>query len=300
MTQKNVTRNYKDSLFRMIFSDENELLALYNAMNGSHYTDPKLLVIKTLDNAIYLNIKNDVSFLIDNRLNLYEHQSTYNPNIPLRDLFYVADQLQEIVKDEDIYKTTLIKIPTPEFVVFYNGTREQPDRKMLQLSDSFEVPADEVKLELLVTMLNINIGHNQELMAQCKTLRDYSLYVEKVRAYTKTMLLEEAVERAVNECIQDDILKKFLLKQKAEAIKVTIYEYDEALHEKTLREEGREEGELRKVIEIIQKKLSKGMNVTTIAEHLEESVDFVEKVVTVIHDNPSAGTGEILEMVKTL
>ncbi|MCD7836842.1 MAG: hypothetical protein LUG83_09405 [Lachnospiraceae bacterium] len=235
-------RNYKDSVFRMIFSDKKELLALYNALNGSHYTDPEILTIKTLENAIYMNIKNDLSFLLHDGLYLYEHQSTFNPNMPLRDLFYVADEFQEIIRMEDLYKSTKVKIPTPEFVTFYNGKQKQPERKLLKLSDAFEKRVERPGMELIVTMLNINAGCNKELMEQCRTLRDYALYVEKVRSYSQTMETDEAVEKAVTECIKDDILKEFLLRQRAEAVKVTIYEFDQEQHNQTLREEGYVEG----------------------------------------------------------
>ncbi len=215
--QSATVRTYKDSLFRMIFSDKKELLTLYNALNGSDYTDPDELEIKTLENAIYLNMKNDLSFLLHDRLYLYEHQSTFNPNMPLRDLLYAADQLQEMVKEEDLYKSTQVRIPTPEFVTFYNGKQKQPERQLLKLSDAFEKRVERLSLELIVTMLNMNVGYNKELMKQCRTLRDYALYVEKIRTYSKTMETDAAVERAVTECIRDGILKDFLLRQRAEA-----------------------------------------------------------------------------------
>ncbi|MDD3796512.1 MAG: hypothetical protein PHE06_11190 [Lachnospiraceae bacterium] len=295
--QTAVQRNYKDSLFRMVFSDKKELLVLYNAMRESHYTDPDLLEIKTLENAIYMTIKNDLSFLIDFRLYLYEHQSSVSPNLPLRDLFYVADQLQELIRKEDLYKSTLVRIPTPEFVVFYNGVQKQPERKILRLSDAFIKETDAPKLELEVTVLNINVGYNQKLMDACKTLRDYSLYVEKVREFIKSMKPEAAVAKAVEECIHDDILKDFLLSQRAEAIKVTIYEYDQAQHEETLREEGRTEGELLKVIKLIIEKRRKQLTVPVIAEHLEEKEEFVTRVCEVIEANPEAAAEEILEKI---
>ena len=122
-----VNRTYKSTLFIMLFEDKKNLLELYNAISGKHYTDPELLEITTLENAIYMSIKNDVSFLIDGRLSLYEHQSTYNPNLPLRFLLYIANQYSEITRNVNLYGSKIVKIPTPEFIIFYNGKKDCPD-----------------------------------------------------------------------------------------------------------------------------------------------------------------------------
>ena len=235
-------RNYKDSIFRMLYLDKKELLSLYNAVNGTHYTDVDGLEINTLQNAIYMNMKNDVSFLFNFQVNLYEHQSTVNPNIPLRDLLYVSKLLQNIVKDSDLYGTTLVKIPAPRFVVFYNGKEHQPERRVYKLSDAFSKKQDVPELELMVTVLNINEGNNAEILGNCKTLREYMQYTEKVRAYAMQMPIELAVERAITECIQEDILAEFLKKNRAEAMEVSIFEYNEELHLENLRREGYEDG----------------------------------------------------------
>lgn len=235
-------RNYKDSIFRMLYLDKKELLSLYNAVNGTHYTDVNGLEINTLQNAIYMNMKNDVSFLFNFQVNLYEHQSTVNPNIPLRDLLYVSKLLQNIVKDSDLYGTTLVKIPAPKFIVFYNGREKQPERRVYKLSDAFSKKQDEPELELMVTVLNINAGNNAEILGSCKTLREYMLYTEKVRGYAMQMPIEQAVERTITECIKEDILAEFLKKNRAEAMEVSIFEYNEELHLANLRREGYEEG----------------------------------------------------------
>lgn len=154
-------RNHKDTVFRMIYKNPRELLELYNSVNESDYTDPDLLKINTLENAIYTNVKNDVSFVFDCSLNLYEHQSTINPNMPLRMLEYVADVLQKLILQEDLYGERLILIPTPRFIVFYNGTRDQPERLEYRLSSAFEKPMDRPELELIVTVLNINEGKTE-------------------------------------------------------------------------------------------------------------------------------------------
>lgn len=232
----------KDSIFRMLYLDKRELLSLYNAVNGTHYTNSEDLEINTLQNAIYMNIKNDVSFLFNFQVNLYEHQSTVNPNMPLRDLFYVSDLLQNYVKDFDLYGRGLVKIPAPRFIVFYNGREKQPERRVYKLSDAFSKKQDEPEMELTVTVLNINAGNNAELLGNCKTLREYMQYIERVREYATQMVIEEAVERAITECIREGILAEFLKRNRAEAIKVSIYEYNEELHLENVRREGYEEG----------------------------------------------------------
>ena len=237
-----VKRNYKDSIFRMLYLDEKELLSLYNAVNRTNYTDVENLEINTLQNAIYMNMKNDVSFLFNFQVNLYEQQSTVNPNMPLRDLIYVSKLLQNMIRDCDLYGSTLVKIPAPRFVVFYNGTCKQPERKVYRLSDAFSKKQDEPELELMVTVLNINAGNNAEILGNCKTLREYMQYTDKVRSYALHMPIEDAVEQAVTECIKEDILADFLKKNRAEAMEVSIFEYNEELHLANLRREGYEEG----------------------------------------------------------
>lgn len=240
-------KDYKDNLFRMVFREKENLLALYNAVNGTHYTDSEELEIVTLENAIYMNMKNDISFLIDFQLNLYEHQSTFNPNMPLRNLLYVAREYQKFAENKSLYASVRVKIPTPKFVVFYNGAARQPERQILKLSDLFEKKAGEPELELKVTMLNINSGNNRELMEGCRLLKEYTLYVERVRLYAENMVLEKAVERAVRECIEEEILSEFLTKYRAEAISMSIFEYNEEKEKELMRQAeyaaGEEQGE---------------------------------------------------------
>ena len=248
-----VARNHKDRLFRMIFREKKELLSLYNAVNGTSYTNTEELEIVTLENAIYMNMKNDLAFIMDSYLNLYEHQSTYSPNMPLRDLFYIAKELQGQVDHRDLYRNTLIKIPTPRFLVFYNGSEEQAEKKYLRLSDAFQKSMDDPDLELVVTMLNINLGKNRKLLEQCQTLKEYAIYVKKVRTYAKSMKVEEAVDRAVRECINEGILREFLLQNRKEAVEMSIFEYDEEAVFEIVRkdeyEKGHQEGIQEGVIE---------------------------------------------------
>ena len=235
-------RMYKSRIFAMLFSDRNELLKLYNAINGTSYDDPDLLQVNTLENAVYMSMQNDVSFIIDMRLNLYEHQSTYSPNLPVRYLLYVADVYSDYTKDMNLYGTKAVKLPTPRFVIFYNGQAEQPDRKELKWAELASTPESDPSRELKAVMLNINKGHNRKLMETCRTLQDYAEYTFRVREYAAEMPLDLAVEQAITECISEGILADFLRKNRAEAKKVSIYEYDEERHMRQTREEGMEEG----------------------------------------------------------
>lgn len=283
-----VNRNYKDTIFRMLFSDRKNLLSLYNAINGTSYENPEELEIVTLENAIYMGMKNDLAFIMDMNLYLYEHQSTYNPNIPLRNLFYIADEYQRLVVQKSLYSTVIQKIPTPRFIVFYNGTKKVDDYNEFRLSSAYENSTDNPDLELRVTMLNVNDGHNLELMEHCRTLKEYAKYVARVRKYvTQNIPLEEAVTRAVDECIEEGILAEFLMKNKAEVIKVSIYEYDKEFEEKKLRkaeyeagvEAGIELGERSLLENQIRKKLKKGKPIEQIADELEEAVTTIQRII---------------------
>lgn len=278
MTQK-TNRLYKSRLFVMIFEEKKKLLELYNAVSGKHYEDPELLEINTLDNAIYMSMKNDISFLIDARLALYEHQSTYSPNLPLRFFLYLADLYSDMIRNVNLYSSKKVQLPTPHFVVFYNGERKQPDRKILKLSDLYSVVEKEYKLNLEVLMLNINSGHNPELMESCHTLWEYAEYTNRVRTYAKEMAVDKAVEQAVTECIQEGILKEFLEKNKAEAMKVSIYEYDEERHIRQEREEAWEEGREAVLQSLIRKKLEKGKSLREIADELETEEGEIRRLI---------------------
>ena len=240
-------RNYKDTVFRMLFSDRKNLLSLYNAVNQRDYKNPEDLEIVTLENAIYMGMKNDLAFIVDTNLYLYEHQSTYNPNMPLRDLFYICSEYQKLVDKKSLFSSTLQKIPAPNFIEFYNGSTVIADCTELRLSSAFEHLSGEPKLELVVTVLNVNEGHNADLMQHCSMLKEYSQYVARVRHYASDMPLNEAVKHAVDECIREGILAEFLTRNRNEVISMSIFEYDKELEEKKLRkaeyEYGFSEGE---------------------------------------------------------
>ena len=238
----NVAKDYKDRLFRMIFNDREKLLELYNAMNGSDYKDASELQVVTLENAIYLSMKNDVAYVLHDELFLYEQRSTKNANMPLRCLFYASDTYSVLVKDKNIYGTKMLPLPSPTFVVFYNGKQKMDEESELRLSDAFVKKQENPNLEVIVKVKNINMGNSRELFEKCRPMRDYMIFVDKVRRYSQEQTLEDAVEQTIRECMEEDVMADFLKRNRAEVVKMCLYEYDEEKQREFDREEGREEG----------------------------------------------------------
>ncbi len=289
VTAAKPVRNHKDTVFRMLFREKKNLLELYNALNGTAHTDETALEVYTLENSIYMNVKNDVSLLFDGELCLFEHQASVNPNLPLRDLSYVTRQLERYTEGKSLYGRRLVRIPEPRFVVFYNGMEEQPEQSILRLSDSFLKRTQHPELELKVRILNINYGKNRELMEKCKTLEGYSILVARIRAHAKELPLEEAVDRAVTECIRENILADFLTRQRAEVKAMSIFEYDEAKERKLLQETYLEEG-----IEIgMERGIKQGMEQGIKRGILTTLIDLVhEKMISVRDAARQAGLSE--------
>ncbi len=241
--RNNVRRDYKDTVFHDLFSDKEHALSLYNALNGTDYKNTDRLEIVTLSDAIYMHGKNDVSILFQNLLELWEHQSTLNYNMPLRGLIYYAHNIDGILKSRgvNLYGKKLIKIPAPDYYVFYNGREKAPDRQELKLSDAFEIMNE--GYEWTAHMLNINAGHNKELLQKCPALNGYITLVQYIREYQAEGLeLSAAIDRGIDRCIREGVLKEYLLKKKSEVKLMLLTEFDEELFARTMKEEGREEG----------------------------------------------------------
>lgn len=242
-----INREHKDRLFRRIFEKKEDLLSLYNALNESDYRDADALEIYTMDSFVYMGMRNDLSFLIDMTLNVYEHQSTYNPNMPLRGFFYMSSAYQKYVALNrlDIYSSKMIPLPLPRYYVFYNGTKKMPDESTLYLTDSMsgEDVAEKSSVQFAAHMININAGHSSGIMKRCPRLYQYSLFIEKIRMNQKRGLpLKEAVEAAVDSCIKKEILADILLGNKAEVTDMILQEYDENLHISNEKEISYQEG----------------------------------------------------------
>ena len=242
MSNRIANRNYKDSLFRKIFGENKEnALSLYNAVNGSNYTNADDLEYTTLEDVVYMKMKNDMSFLFGTSLNLYEHQSTYNPNMPLRGFLYFADLYRKLIDDnEKIYTQKVVKIPNPQYIVFYNGPISDMNENMrkLKLSDCFERPDKSGEFEWTATMVNINLEFNAELFQKCRILEEYSIVIRRVKDYNQRgMSLSDAISRTVDECIEENILRDILEMQKKEAVNMVLTEFNEERYEQLIREE---------------------------------------------------------------
>lgn len=243
-----INRKYRDRLFCVLFGQDREaLLQLYNALHGTAYTNPSQLTIVTLDNVIYMKMVNDLAFVVAGVLNLYEHQSTYNPNMPLRFMLYIAEEYDRITHSQnaDIYGEKLVLLPTPQCVVFYNGPGKTGDEELLRLSDALqnkEIPPD---LELTVHLRNINLGHNRVLMSQCPRLWEYASLVGRIREnLTGGMSTNAAVEEAVSYCVEQGILTEFLRENRSGVMGMlrALTEFDEKKHIRLMKQYAREDG----------------------------------------------------------
>ena len=269
-------REYKSDVFSMLLEEPANALEVYNGLNGTNYEDPNELEIHLLDKGISLSIYNDSSFIIDMNLSLYEHQSTYNPNIPLRNLIYLVNVWQDFINNRDLYGRRLIKIPTPHFAVFYNGTENRPEVEEMYLSSAFEHPTEHPEIELKCMVYNINKGKNVELLERCTVLKNYMYFVDMVRFYKKQLgnsqeTLEQAIEMAIDDCIQNHILEDFLKKRRAEVIKVTQLDYTWERREELIRKEEYEEG-INAVLQIIEQ-LKQGIEPDVIiAQGVDEEI----------------------------
>ena len=206
-------RTYKDSVFCRIFNEKKELLSLYNALNMSHYENPDDLEIITLDNALFLQMKNDVAFLINtNEMCLIEHSSTVCLNYPLRSLLYLAREYEVILEQRN-----------------------------------------EQCLELFVKVLNINNGMNENVLNGCKALKDYVILISKIREnYNEIGDLAKAIHKAVDYCIEADHLRSFLIRNRAEVEPMllsegAVEEYVDSMNEVKEQEIERLKRELSKV-----------------------------------------------------
>jgi uncharacterized protein YaaW (UPF0174 family) len=255
---ENVNERHKDTVFTFLFSNPALLRELYSAIEGITLPPDVPIDINTLSDVLFRRQRNDISFLLNNRLIvLIEHQSTINDNMPLRFLMYIAKLYQEITCPEDKFKRKLGKIPKPEFIVLYNGEDNYPDYKELRLSDAF-MKTDKIKidlpLELVVQVYNINKGRNQEILSKSHTLYSYSRFIDKIREYQKEYqwkypdkdekkkLLDKAARSAIKYCIKNNILKDFLRKHGSEVLNMLYAEYDPEVEMKVVREEALEEG----------------------------------------------------------
>ena len=283
----NVVVKYKDNVFCMLYREKENLLDLYNALRGSNYTNVDDLQVTTLNGGSYMKYKNDASFVLNMSLYMFEQQSSKNENMPLRFLHYLSDVYREMFSNDVLHRRSMIKIPVPHFVTFYNGLEKWiEEEEEIKLSDMYEIPVDNPQLELKVRVININ--RDADILSKCETLRGYMTFVNKTRCKTQVERkdVKQAVLEAIDECMEENILVDFFEKHREEVVEVSIYDYDEEKVRKTLADEAREEGvaegikegikegigkgeTLTKIIQII-KKVKKSKPLPTIASELEE------------------------------
>ena len=313
--RSNGNREYKSDVISMKLQIPEYALDVYNAMNDSVYTDPDMIQIMRLENGISLSVRNDASFFISNYLNLYEHQSTYSPNAPLRFLIYLTNLLKKTIRKRDLYGRKRVQIATPHFAVFYNGTEKRPEKEVLKLSDAFINQTDTPEIELTVTVYNINPNNNTQLLEKSEVLRSYMIFVNRVRenlehqkkiaqnapeydeaAYEEE--LEVAINEAIDYCVKHHIMEEFFRENRNEVTKSMVLDYTWERREELIRAEeyedgkregleiGRAEGEKRGRAEgererdrfLINRWLQKGKTVAEIAEDLGKSEEYVESL----------------------
>ena len=278
----NTNAKYKNSVFSFLFSNPDAIRELYGAIQGVVLPPDTSIDINTLSGVLYMDQINDLSFTVGNLLVvIMEHQSSINPNMPLRLLMYIAYVYEKIINRSLLYSTKLEKIPAPEFIVLYNGKEPYPDRSTLRLSDAFkdacgllgvENPAP--SLELVVQVYNINSGHNTEILEKSRTLGGYSAFVGKVREYEQTFTFEEAMKKALKYCIDNDILKTFLETHSSEVFNMLLTEWNTEEAKVVWREEGREE----KGMEIVRNALAEGFSIEAVHKITGIDIKFIQNI----------------------
>ena len=304
--RSNGNREYKSDVISMMLQIPEYALDVYNAMNDSAYTDPDMIQIMRLENGISLSVRNDASFFISNYLNLYEHQSTYSPNAPLRFLIYLTNLLKTTIRKRDLYSRKRVQIATPHFAVFYNGTEKRPEKEVLKLSDAFIHHTDTPEIELTVTVYNINPNNNTQLLEKSEVLRGYMIFVNHVREnleHQKKIAqnapeyeeeLEVAINEAIDYCVKHHIMEEFFRENRNEVTKSMVLDYTWERREELIRAEeyedgkregyaagisqGRAEGEKDTHRFLINKWLQKGKTIAEIAEDLGKSEEYVESL----------------------
>ena len=270
MISLQVNNEHKDRVFKFLFGNPDNrdwTLALYNAINGSSYNNPNNIQFNTIEDAVYLGMKNDVSFIIVNEMHLWEHQSTFNPNMPMRFFIYAAKLYEKYIAGSDYYpySSVLQPVPRPKCICFYNGSANQPERQILKLSNAFSGESD---IEVKVLMLNINYGKNKTLMDTCQPLYEYAWLVDTIRKNQNTMKnLETAIDRAIDDMPNDFVIKKFLLLNKAEVKGMFLTEYDQ----ETVLSQAVNEDRRRVATDMLKEKLSLSL-IAKISKLPEETI----------------------------
>lgn len=280
-------KRHKDSVFTFLFSDKERLISLYNAVSGSNYPNDVELEMNTLEDVLFMDRVNDISFKIDGRyVVLIEHQSTRNKNLPIRCLLYIARIYEKILDGDNIYRDELIKIATPMFIVCYNGVQKLGEKdRTLKLSDAF-IDGDTQNLELVVKVIDVNDGGDVEVIKRSKTLEEYAKFIAIVREFEETHGKKTALEEAVKHCINKGILKEFLSTHGSEVVNMLFTEFNLDDAKRVWREEGeavgRVEGEAvgeqRRAINMAKKMLSYNEPIEKIIDYTGLTAEEIENL----------------------
>ena len=252
---------------------------LYNAVNGSHYTEPEEIEFTTMEDVLYMGMKNDIAFLLHWMMSIWEHQSSINPNMPVRELMYIGRLYDKFIHQNklNIYGKNLIQLPVPKLICFFNGTEDMEDEKILELKDAFPEGFREgiSDISVKVRMLNINKGRNKALMEACKPLAEYAWFIEEIRENKRNeMEIEEAVDRALDEMPEDFSIREFLMENRAEVKDMCLTEYNEEETMQMFKEEGKEERDREKITNM----LNRGKTAEAIADFCGYPISQVKKV----------------------
>jgi len=275
MKKEQKGKQYQDTIFRAYFNDEMRLKDVAEALHGKSYVEEPLEIV-TLKGTFLSQIKNDISFLLAGcNLFFLEHQSTLNNNMALRCLYYVCEQLRTYIPAKKLYQNTVIRIPSPEFHVFYTGSRDMPETYQMKLSDAYMKTAEEIALELEVNFHNIAYDEAKKLLQQSRALHDYSFFIDRIKKNMAASLdRAQAIREAMKYCEEHDIMKEFLQQHEGEVVDMVNFEWNQKDFEEAILEEGREEGKVSVVLGMLKEKLP----LETIAKVSEISLDKIREI----------------------
>ena len=298
MTQEKTNRNYKDSVFVDLFAHDinakRNFISLYNALHGTNL-DAKTTDVQPvmLEQVLYMKYYNDIAMLIDGKIIiLIEHQSTINQNMPFRFLEYIARIYEKITTKDEKFGRKLVKLPVPEFYVFYNGKDDYPTESVMKLSDAFMQLGDNDKLknqfenenyplEISVKVININVDKENPILKRCEALKEYSKFIEQVRSNIENAV-PEPFTNAIKEAIKKGFLSDYLNRKSTEVQNMLLAEYDYdtdiAVQRKEAFEDGMSQGEHKKAIETAKNALTMHLPIEQVAILTGLSPEEIEKL----------------------
>ena len=298
VSQNATRRNYKDSVFVDLFahdiSAKENFISLYNALHGTNL-DAEITEIQPvmLEKVLYMKYYNDVAMLIDNKIVvMIEHQSTINENMPFRFLEYIARIYEKITKPKEKFERKLVKIPVPEFYVFYNGKEDFPSESEMKLSDAFikldenldynsdlkkHIKKHNFPLEICVKVININVDKENPVLNRCEALKEYSEFMEQVKFNIENKI-PEALTTAIKQSIKQGFLSDYLSRKSTEVENMLLTEYDYDTDIAVQRQEAYEDGAQQKAIETAKNMLKEGLSVEQISRCTSLTVDTIDKL----------------------